>query len=306
MIHIPSDHFSLPVDTIVKSLPMMSNVMQPEDIDGWLTKLRDNKAVPHLADLPASRPSDFNNNVKLPGIGHPYWKNARDHIFAGSTPPRVPSCFLEPLRHTTAEHCSEFCANFRAGCNQDNANPVYKINWPQSQIKFDRNLGDYLNIKVDPTQPNLYQDGSPLGPGIITYHGTREIALKSILFSGLKSSTRSHKVVGLWLNDCQQSAVSWNCSLLDQSPCLCCVVNANPAFDRQNAEIMQGQESRRISELRKDMLLPSVLVTDIFVAIPHPDRTTWRKTLFQSFCDTYQYLLDLPLQHRLPRDLSNM
>ena len=80
MIHIPSDHFSLPVDTIVKTLPMMSNVMQPEDIDGWLTKLRDNKAIPHLADLPASRPSDFNNNVKLPGIGHPYWKNARDHI----------------------------------------------------------------------------------------------------------------------------------------------------------------------------------------------------------------------------------
>ena len=183
---------------------------------------------------------------------------------------------------------------------------MYKINWPQSQIKFDRNLGYYLNIKVDPTQPNLYQDGSPRVPGIITYHGTSEIALKSILFSGLKSSTRSHKVMGLWLNDCQQSAVSWNCSLLDQSPCLCCVVNANPAFDRQNAEIMQGQGSRRISELRKDMLLPSVLITDILVAIPHPDRTTWRKKLFQSFCDTYQYLLDLPLQHRLPRDSSNI
>ena len=95
-------------------------------------------------------------------------------------------------------------------------------------------------------------------------------------------------------------AACWNNSLLDIAPFVICEVFANQEFNRQNADISQGQDSRRISELRTGMTLPSVLVTSIWFGIPHSSRTKWRQNLFDAFVSTFHFLLHLPLPHSVP------
>ena len=294
---IPSDHFSLPPDTICRTLSMLSDHMQPEDVTKWLEMLRSNQSVPHLQDLPTSRPSDFNNNIKLPGLGHPYWSTARDHIFAGSYPPKIPEQFITPLREVQPEHCAEFIARFKEGCNPTSKNPVYSVKWQSAAVQYETELGYHVKVEVTHNNPGAYQDGSPISAGITSFHGTREIALKSIFTQGLRSSAKAHKVVGLWLNDYNLMAATWNCSILDQTPFLFCQVLANPLYDRQNANIMQGQDTRRVSELRSGMTLPSVQITHLFIGIPHPARTQWRHNLFKSLLLTHACIRSLPLPH---------
>ena len=293
---IPADYFSLHPDIIRRTLPMLSDRMTPDDVSMWLNILRQNKHVPHLSDLPTSRPSQ--KNTRLPGIGHPYWRTARDHLLtAGSRAPKVPEEFINSTRVIDQEHFVDFINNFRKGCETQEPKPLYSINWQTPKVCFEKDLGFYFKLNVLHSKHNYFQDGSPMRKVLHSFHGTREVALKSILTNGLRSSTTAHKVLGLWLNDNKHLAATWNCSVLDQAVFVFCEISANQEMDRQNSAIMQGQVSRRISELRTGMVLPSVVITNICVGIPHPTRTQWRKNLFRAFEITYSYIRALPLQH---------
>ena len=297
---IPRNYFSLPAETIANTLAGLNKNMQEEEVDHWLFVLRQNAKKAFLPNLPSSRPSDLNHEFRLPGIGHQYWNTARDHVFAGSSPPRILPEFVQPLRSASPEMCSAFIANFKADCETSDLNQVYTIDWMRSQFIHDYELGIIFDAKVIPQIPGIFQDGSPIEEHSVlhSFHGTREIALKSILSNGLRSSTRAHKVVGVWLNDHRPSAVQWNTSLLDSTPFLCCNVKANKAFDRQNADIMQGQDNRRISELRPGMVLPSVLITSVFMGVPHQARSQWRRHIFDACMATFSYIKTLHLKHQ--------
>ena len=294
---IPRDFYSLPPEVICLTVPMLSHTLSEKDVDEWLARLRSNAMTAHLPDMPTSRPSDPHHRMNLPGIGHPYWLTARDHIFAGSTPPKVSQALSGPYREVDPDHCANFIHFFKLGCQPSSADPAYSIDWTQWKILQDSQLGLHIQLKVSHTRPDVFQDGTPITSTLTSFHGTREIALQSILTSGLKSSKLSHKVTGLWLNDCKYSAATWNCSIMDQAPFVFCEVKANPEYNRQNANIMQGQDTRRISELRPGMNLPSVAISFIYIGIPHPLRTQWRRNLFQSMITTFSYLRSLSLPH---------
>ena len=284
--------------------------MQEHEVDQWLYTLRSNAMQPFLPDLPTSRPSDLNQEFRLPGIGHPFWATARDHVFAGASPPKIPEEFTSPIETILPEQCASFVADFKANCEPTGINPIYTINWTTSTVQLDPELGLIMQLEVTPQRPNRYQDGSPMdtdsSSSLLSFHGTREVVLKSILTNGLRSSSRSHKVVGLWLNDHRESAVQWNTSLLDASPFMCCKVRANKLYDRQNSDIMQGQDNRRISELKPGMVLPSVIITQIIIGIPHPARSQWRQHLFDAFVATFQYIQALNLPHREDQNMNKL
>ena len=299
IVNIPRNHFSLPADTILKSLRGLNTEMQEDEVDYWLRVLRRNSKQDFLPDLPTSRPSNLNENFRLPGIGHSFWSTARDHVFAGVSPPCIPKEFNSPLDTISPEACAAFILAVKSNCSPRNERPVYSIDWPNSTVLHDSELGLLFRMKLRPQTAGIYQDGSYIeeNSSLFSYHGTREVVLNSILEHGLRSSTMAHKVTGLWLNDHRPSAVQWNTSLLDAAPFLCCEVLANKKYDRQNADIMQGQSNRRISELKPGMNLPSIIIDSIIMGIPHPNRTQWRKHLFETFLVTFSYLKSLPLHH---------
>ena len=77
---------------------------------------------------------------------------------------------------------------FKLGCDPTAECPIYSMDWSSVKVVFEEQLGYHFKVKVTQAVSNCFQDGSPICAGLKSFHGTREIALKSVLTNGLKSS----------------------------------------------------------------------------------------------------------------------
>ena len=237
----------------------------------------------------------------LPGIGTEFWKNAKLHIQIAYPPPFVPKTIYaaEDVRDTNLKWLLE---TVKREWNTQGLPAYYQILWQHLQVTKLRAPGQtadqvVLKIPVEFIKQGYYQNGDPITDSSLQcFHGTRGANIRSILENGLHSSEKAHKAIGLWLNDQVTSALDWNTSLMDVTSGIALQVKANPIFDRQNADICQGDSNRRISELRGNSL-PSVQIQSIWILAPTNHRINWIVQFRDVFGLAFIYIQKLPLAH---------
>ena len=247
----------------------------------------------------SSRPPDYSNpdNTEarsLPGIGHEFWNNAKDHINAMDFPPY---CFEtnELIDESDAEASAKtLLQHVKTHWIIDND----ALTWPifeQAKIKL---VKDHyiLCVPVQSSWPSAFQDGQRICEDqfLTMFHGTRDIHIPNIMKTGLQSSPLSHNFVGAWVNSEITEALNWNCSLLDVIPGLALEVLCNKPEMRQNADIMQGNHHRHLQELKVGSSLPSLKIQSICMIIPNRQRIINRNEFIRACIETVDFLFQIP------------
>lgn len=233
--------------------------------------------------------------ARLPGLGTEFWRTAKLHILMAYSPPSIEPALLEPATVVDPVLLAKFVDHLKTQWAVPHTSK-YHIQWNKMRFFSGPEGRLFLHIPLQFENPSCFQNGDTIQAVGKSYHGTRSFQVASILQKGLLSSTKAHKVIGLWLNDDLFDALNWNVSLMDSSGGLAFSVTYNPEFNRQNREIMSGSCNRRISELRNNAS-PSVQAKAIIVSVPSPQRLTWVLQLYKVFELMFQYVIRLPLAH---------
>jgi hypothetical protein len=231
----------------------------------------------------------------LPGIGTEFWRTAKLHILMACLPPSVSPALLEPAKCVDQMLLKDLIVQLKAQWTV-HSRCLYQLQWDKLKFFTDVEGRLFLHIPLVFADPHKYQNGDVIAGTELSYHGTRSFNVASILQKGLLSSTKAHKVIGLWLNDDIEEALNWNVSLMDSSGGLAFSVHYNPECNRQNSDIMQGNPCRIISELRNNTI-PSVQAQAIFMSAPSPQRLTWITQFYRIFEIMFHNVLKLPLPH---------
>jgi lysine/ornithine N-monooxygenase len=150
-----------------------------------LTLSKQKSSAELLNDVAASRQQ--HKYRPLPGLGHPYWRTARDHLQLSTIPPRI-NIDMKPVMTLLKEPIQRIMVNLlketwiskpgaKFGCEYDQ----YTSHITNSQTKNSKNIPVIRIpvIKLD-DQGNAasvteYQDGQPWrSKNLVLFHGTRE------------------------------------------------------------------------------------------------------------------------------------
>jgi len=255
-----------------------------------------------LQNLPAAGQVNYNEKSSrrrsLPGLGHPFWKTARDHMKLHHPPPSIQvnlNYFMgqvtESIKERLVLHLKE---SWACSDETENRRRIFHCDYEQAMV-FNTNSGTpviripvHKNPILDQT---TYQNGDKLQEdNIRLFHGTRQPIIKPILTEGLMSSIRSHDVTGLWANTNLETSLAWTSSIFDIVPSLAVEVVAPISAKRQNRRIKAGNPERMVIELRTDQTLPALHISAIIVTIPTPTRLQFNSKLKQVMWSTSEYL----------------
>ena len=255
-----------------------------------------------------SEPSQMHEDVNsrsLPGLGSEFWQHAKAHLYDFSLPPKIDEQITEAAKVFYKTDFQTTVSNLKVSWT--NTSEVPQPLWDDiSVFAYEQDGGKFLVARL-PLVKNFdtFQDGSDVNilPRVL-FHGTRESNVPLIQKFGLHSSSESHGVVGLWLNDNLGHALTWNTSVCDILPALCFEVAAHPVLLHQNRKTKgrgEDRDARHVLRLNMngtaDNCLPKCRPTSIIFGLPSSERVRWHQELKSVFYTMTLYLASLPLPH---------
>lgn len=272
-------------------------------------------AMRHLSDmrqidleaLQTSRASEI-PTISLPGVGHPYWQQARAHLRQYQVPPTI-AINLSPNRAPVTRKLKQALVDRLKDIWTTSRNNMFDIDYNSAEIY---NIGGDLPVirmtvhRVD--HRSVYQDGSPAVPeNTRAYHGTRPPVVPFILDEGIKSSPPSHGITGLWMNIDLVQAMQWTNSIFDITPGLAIEIVAPDHIVRHNRRIRgtSQNQNRYVAELLPGQQLPAVHVSAIICAIPTLERVKMLNNLYKCVKSTVDFIADVMSTENVTFDKDN-
>ena len=211
----------------------------------------------------------------LPGIGHPYWQDRRDHLKQYITPPSISKDIFKPYKSIPSQETVSLVDQYTKSAWKQNPDNMYNLHPHPPQLLLTPDRIPILRFCTHRTDgKHIYQDGTQIEPSTAyrAFHGTRQFLVPHILKQGLKSSIHSHKIIGTWANLSTDEALLWTSSIYDLFPCIAVEFFAPLRDIRSNQNIKQGNPNRLVVKLAENQQLPAIYITAILVAFPKPDR----------------------------------
>ena len=112
------------------------------------------------------------------------------------------------------------------------------------------------------------------------YHGTRDKLAYLIARDGLKSSSKSHQVTGLWMTEDCEWALNWGVTPFDTFPGCAFIVQADKAELRQNNDI--GAKKAVASAKSGGQVVPNIILESIVFRIPSKPWDDHRQKLVEA------------------------
>ena len=282
--------------------------MEPDYSHGWNLLMRSHRqdvqraietlrtrptAQFFLENIPASRSSTYQNHEKdprrsLPGVGHEYWHQVRDHLQARFPPPTL-DLDLSAVKTSINQTIANTIVSMLKVQWQADQSYLCKCEFEHCMVLSTNDDCPVLRIPVvrNSIAPVItYQNGQPAEiNNFVAFHGTRQALVPSILQNGLMSSIHSHGVTGLWVNSNVCTSLAWTSSIFDMIPSIALEVVAPCSAKRQNKRIKAGNPERMVVELTHGSL-PPLHIAAIICTIPNAERVSFHASLKQVIMKT--------------------
>lgn len=247
-----------------------------------------------LSKIPASRSSLDLKHRSLPGLGHPYWENIRDHLTMNYMPPSLDINLNINNEPVSPELMERYVKHLQDLWNTEKSTKrKFMILFEHCQSCNTSSGIPVLRIPVTAQDPQHYQNGADLSnENVVLFHGTRQPLIPYICKEGLKSSIRSHDVTGLWTNSNVETSLAWTSSIFDSVPSLALEIIAPRYAIRQNRRIKSGNPERHVVELYRNQELPAVHIASIIVTLPTIERIQFNAELKNVLNETCKWMID--------------
>jgi hypothetical protein len=231
----------------------------------------------------------------LPGIGHEYWKTARDQFLHSTLPPSMDVNFQVNDQNLQPGQWKEITKWILNNWLDHQNYSIYCFMTQHAQLFSTKNNILVLRIPTMRTDgTHIYQNMEPMQPPYVrTYHGTRADLLPGIMTSGLKSSYLSHGVTGTWTNFDAETALHWISSAFEFFPAMALEIITAREHIVNNVRVRKGHNLRAVVKLEPAHALPSLHISAVIVTLPSTLRIQIYSRIKHAVASTAAYLHEL-------------